>query len=81
MVQDIFLELIMLYPLSRKSDGLPTGAVSGLFDAFKLLEDVRSDDSKNKPTHLQLYLTQLGKTLGTKFTVTIKQIGQRRLMI
>ena len=40
------------YRLSRKSDGLPTGAVSGFCSMlFKLLEDVRSDDSKNKPTH------------------------------
>ena len=43
----IFSELIMLYhPLSRKSDGLPTGAVSGFCSMlFKLLEDARSDDS------------------------------------
>ena len=41
-----------LPPLSRKSDGLPTGAVSGFSSMlFKLLEEVRSDDSKNKPTH------------------------------
>ena len=41
-----------LPPLSRKSDGLPTGAVSGFCSMlFKLLEDVRSDNSKNRPTH------------------------------
>ena len=48
----IFRAYYALPPLSRKSDGLPTGAVSGFCTMlFKLLEDVRSDDSKNKPTH------------------------------
>jgi DNA polymerase-1 len=48
----IFRAYYALPPLSRKSDGLPTGAVSGFCSMlFKLLEDVRSDDSKNRPTH------------------------------
>ena len=48
----IFRAYYALPPLSRKSDGLPTGAVSGFSSMlFKLLEDSRSDDSKNKPTH------------------------------
>jgi DNA polymerase I len=48
----IFRAYYALPPLSRKSDGLPTGAVSGFCSMlFKLLEDVRSDDSKYKPTH------------------------------
>ena len=48
----IFRAYYALPPLSRKSDGLPTGAVSGFCSMlFKLLEDVKSDDSKNKPTH------------------------------
>ena len=38
--------------LCGKSDGLPTGAVSGFSNMlFKLLEDSRSDSSENKPTH------------------------------
>tara|TARA_B100000886_G_scaffold262227_1_gene186952 strand:- start:685 stop:3450 length:2766 start_codon:yes stop_codon:yes gene_type:complete len=49
----IFRAYYALPPLSRKSDGLPTGAVSGFCSMlFKLLEDIRSDDSKEKPTHL-----------------------------
>ena len=48
----IFRAYYALPPLSRKSDGLPTGAVSGFCSMlFKLLEDSRSDDSKFKPTH------------------------------
>ena len=41
-----------LPPLSRKSDGLPTGAVSGFCNMlFKLLEDSRSESNLDKPTH------------------------------
>ena len=48
----IFRAYYALPPLSRKSDGLPTGAVSGFCSMlFKLLEESRSDDSDNKPTH------------------------------
>ncbi len=48
----IFRAYYALPPLSRKSDGLPTGAVSGFCSMlFKLLEDSRSDDSIHKPTH------------------------------
>ncbi len=48
----IFRAYYALPPLSRKSDGLPTGAVSGFCSMlFKLLEDSRADVSKEKPTH------------------------------
>ncbi len=48
----IFRAYYALPPLSRKSDGLPTGAVSGFCSMlFKLLEDARADDSNEKPTH------------------------------
>ena len=48
----IFRAYYALPPLSRKSDGLPTGAVSGFCSMlFKLLEDSRSDDTIYKPTH------------------------------
>ena len=48
----IFRAYYALPPLSRKSDGLPTGAVNGFCTMLhKLLEESRSDDSKNKPTH------------------------------
>jgi len=48
----IFRAYYALPPLSRKSDGLPTGAVNGFCSMlFKLLEDSRSDESNHKPTH------------------------------
>jgi len=48
----IFRAYYALPPLSRKSDGLPTGAVNGFCSMlFKLLEDSRSDDSIHRPTH------------------------------
>ncbi len=48
----IFRAYYALPPLSRKSDGLPTGAVSGFCSMlFKLLEDSRADDSEEKPSH------------------------------
>ena len=48
----IFRAYYALPPLSRKSDGLPTGAVNGFCTMLhKLLEESRSDDSENKPTH------------------------------
>ncbi len=48
----IFRAYYALPPLSRKSDGLPTGAVSGFCNMlFKLLEDSKSKDNKEKPTH------------------------------
>ena len=48
----IFRAYYALPPLSRKSDGLPTGAVNGFCNMlFKLLEDARTDDSEFKPSH------------------------------
>ncbi len=48
----IFRAYYALPPLTRKSDGLPTGAVNGFCNMlFKLLEDSKSDDNNEKPTH------------------------------
>ena len=48
----IFRAYYALPPLTRKSDGLPTGAVNGFCSMlFKLLEDSKSADNKEKPTH------------------------------
>ncbi len=48
----IFRAYYALPPLSRKSDGLPTGAVSGFCNMlFKLLEDSKSESNLDKPTH------------------------------
>jgi len=59
----IFRAYYALPPLSRKSDGLPTGAVSGFCSMlFKLLEDARTDDSQNKPTHFAVIFDAARKT-------------------
>ena len=48
----IFRAYYALPPLTRKSDGLPVGAVSGFCNMlFKLLEDSKSEDNKERPTH------------------------------
>jgi len=48
----IFRAYYALPPLSRKSDGLPTGAVNGFCNMlYKLLEEARSSDMKYVPTH------------------------------
>ena len=78
----IFRAYYALPPLTRKSDGLPTGAVSGFCSMlFKLLED--SSQIKIYKNHhiLQLYLTLLEKLSETKFIVIIKQIDLKHLMI
>ena len=48
----IFRAYYALPPLTRKSDGLPVGAVSGFCNMlFKLLEDTKSKDNKEEATH------------------------------
>ena len=48
----IFRAYYALPPLTRKSDGLPVGAVSGFCNMlFKLLEDSKSDQNLEKPSH------------------------------
>ena len=48
----IFRAYYALPPLTRKSDGMPTGAVSGFCSMlFKLLEDSKSKENLQKPSH------------------------------
>ena len=59
----IFRAYYALPPLTRKSDGLPTGAVSGFCSMlFKLLEDSKSDENKHKPTHFAVIFDSARKT-------------------
>ena len=59
----IFRAYYALPPLTRKSDGLPTGAVSGFCSMlFKLLEDSKSNENKNKPTHFAVIFDSARKT-------------------
>ncbi len=59
----IFRAYYALPPLSRKSDGLPTGAVSGFCSMlFKLLEDSKSNENLKKPTHFAVIFDSARKT-------------------
>jgi len=59
----IFRAYYALPPLSRKSDGLPTGAVSGFCSMlFKLLEDSKSIQNLQKPTHFAVIFDSARKT-------------------
>ena len=78
----IFRAYYALPPLSRKSDGLPTGAVSGFCSMlFKLLEESRSDDSEERPTHFAVIFDSLERILEMKFIKNIKPIELRHLKI
>ena len=49
--------------MTRKSDGLPTGAVSGFCSMlFKLLEDSKSNENLQKPTHFAVIFDSARKT-------------------
>ena len=59
----IFRAYYALPPLTRKSDGLPTGAVSGFCSMlFKLLEDSKSSENLQKPTHFAVIFDSARKT-------------------
>jgi DNA polymerase I len=61
----IFRAYHALPPLSRKSDGLPVGAVSGFCNMlFKLTEDLKGD---NTPTHMAVIFDYSGKTFRNEF--------------
>ena len=59
----IFRAYYALPPLTRKSDGLPTGAVSGFCSMlFKLLEDSKANENLQKPTHFAVIFDSARKT-------------------
>ena len=59
----IFRAYYALPPLTRKSDGLPTGAVNGFCSMlFKLLEDSKSNHNLQKPTHFAVVFDSARKT-------------------
>ena len=59
----IFRAYYALPPLTRKSDGLPVGAVSGFCSMlFKLLEDSKSNENLQKPTHFAVIFDAARKT-------------------
>ena len=69
----IFRAYYALPPLTRKSDGLPTGAVSGFCSMlFKLLEDSKSDNNLQKPTHFAVIFDSARKTFRNKIYADYK---------
>ena len=59
----IFRAYYALPPLTRKSDGLPVGAVSGFCSMlFKLLEDSKSNENLQKPSHFAVIFDAARKT-------------------
>jgi len=63
----IFRAYYALPPLTRKSDGLPVGAVSGFCSMlFKLLEDSKSNQNLQKPTHFAVIFDAARKTFRNK---------------
>ena len=59
----IFRAYYALPPLTRKSDGLPTGAVNGFCSMlFKLLEDSKSNQNLEKPSHFAVIFDSARKT-------------------
>ena len=63
----IFRAYYALPPLTRKSDGLPVGAVSGFCNMlFKLIEDSNSKDNLQKPTHFAVIFDSARKNFRNK---------------
>jgi DNA polymerase-1 len=61
----IFRAYHALPPLTRKSDGLPVGCVSGFCNMlFKLTEDLKGE---NAPTHLAVIFDYSGKSFRSEF--------------
>ena len=59
----IFRAYYALPPLSRKSDGMPTGAVNGFCNMlYKLLEDSKSKENLQRPTHFAVIFDSARKT-------------------
>ena len=69
----IFRAYYALPPLTRKSDGLPTGAVSGFCSMlYKLLEDAKSADNEDKPTQFALVFDAARKNFRNDIYVDYK---------
>ena len=69
----IFRAYYALPPLTRKSDGLPTGAVSGFCSMlYKLLEDAKSADNEDKPTHFAVVFDAARKNFRNDIYVDYK---------
>ena len=72
----IFRAYHALPPLTRKSDGLPVGAVLGFCNMlWKLLRDMPKGD---EPTHLAVIFDKSEKTFRNELYPTTRRTGRRR---
>ena len=85
----IFRAYYALPPLTRKSDGLPVGAVSGFCSMlFKLLEDSKSNENLQKPTHFAVIFDadkefgdgQVGPSLTSKLSIAKSPVKELPLI-
>ena len=72
----IFRAYYALPPLTRKSDGLPVGAVSGFCNMlFKLIEDSNSKDNLQKPTHFAVIFDSARKNFRNEIEYSTKSLN------
>jgi len=72
----IFRAFHALPPLTRKTDGLPVGCVSGFSNMlYKLTEDLKGDDA---PTHMAVIFDAGARRFATRFTPITRRIARRR---
>ena len=73
----IFRAYYALPPLTRKSDGLPVGAVSGFCNMlYSFLEKAKAGNTIDTPTHLAVIFDSARKILEMIFIKIIKVIDQ-----
>ena len=78
----IFRAFHALPPLTRKSDGLPVGAVSGFCNMlWKLLTQARDTSVGVTPTHLAVIFDYSSKTLRSLFEVHSRLIHRFSLRL
>ena len=68
----IFRAFYALPPLTRKSDGMPVGAVSGFCNMlYKFLEDAKSKNGHDKPTHIAVIFDSARKNFRNNSFITM----------
>ena len=78
----IFRAYYALPPLTRKSDGLPVGAVSGFCNMlYKFVEEARNLEKVDRPTHLVVVFDSARKNFRNDIYKDYKAIRKKTLKI